>query len=199
MKTKNILLLVALLSFSISSFSQNSFSITYNFGSLGSKDLKNFVDNSSWRGWQYEYQYRLKPQITLGLLSGYQGFYEKRPRQTYTQNNTSINAVTWRYFTNIPLLVTSKYYFKAKEIKPYIGVGIGLGFSKQEIQVSDYLVTENNTNFGLLGEGGLEYNFNSYWGILFNAKYNYSTYNPDDFDANNMGYLTLGLGLKFDF
>lgn len=198
---KSIILLIATTSFFVytASAQKNAFTLIYNYGALGSKDLKDFIDNDSWRGWQFEYQYFFSPKFAVGGISGFQGFYEKRPRETYVNGNTSVNAVTWRYFTNVPLLPTVKYYFIEEGFRPYVGGGIGMSFSSQEIQVGDYLDSENRANFALMVEGGLRFDFGTHWAGVFSAKYNYAAYNPDDFDTDNIGYLTVGLGVLFTF
>ncbi len=199
MKLKHIVIVFFLVGFTNIVSAQSSFSATYHYGTLGSKDLNEFIKKDSWRGMDFEFQYMLKPQVSIGLLTGYQHFFEKRPRATYTNGTSAINAVTWRYFSDVPLLVTSKYYFKESGLKPYLGVGMGLSFSKQEIQVGDYLASENSTNFALMAEGGLQYNVNSNFGLLFNTKYHYRPYNPNQFSTHNIGYLTVGLGLVFQY
>ncbi len=199
MKLKHIVIVFFFIGFANIASAQYSFSVEYNYSTLGSKDLNEFIKKDSWRGMDFEFQYMLKPQVSIGLLTGYQHFYEKRPRATYTNGSSAFNAVTWRYFKDVPLLITSKYYFKGSGLKPYLGAGIGLSFSKQEIQIGDYLASENSTNFGLMAEGGLQYDFNQNFGLMFNTKYHYRPYNSDEFSTNNIGYLTVGLGLVFEF
>ncbi len=179
-------------------FSQSSFSITYNYGSIGSADLGDFITKDNWRGFQFEYQYYMNDNATVGFLTGYHGFYEKRARDVYDYEGGSVSAVTWRYFENIPIMATGKYYFANGRVRPYVGGGAGFSIATQELQVADLLNSKNRFSFTVLGEAGLLFAINDNWGILANGKYTYGFMdNSSEFNTKNFGYWNGGLGVTF--
>lgn len=196
-KLKYPIYLLFFLALSFSAQAQSSFSVTYNYGKIGSKDLSEFIKDDNWRGWQFEYQKFINDNLAWGILSGYQGFYEKRDRAVYENGTQSTSAVTWRYFENIPILLTGKYYFGNGRIKPYLGAGAGMSISTQELQISAFLESKNKITFSMLGEGGIIFGINDNWGILVNGKYTYGLLDNPDFNTKNYGYWNGGFGIVF--
>lgn len=177
---------------------QPIWSFNYNIAGLSESKLNDFISRTSTRGWSLEGRGMINQQLSIGGYIGYQGFYEKVPRQTYFQDNTAIDAVTWRYFLTLPIQANAHYYFTTDGIRPFAGVGIGTYYTEQEIQFSNLLVSEKKWNFGFSPEIGILIPFGiSDWSAMINAKYHYAIYNTSKFDANNIGYWNVGIGITY--
>ncbi len=196
---KKILFTIAIMALTtIGVRAQQSFmSVNYNPGFLVG-DASDFISNASWRGWGIDGRFFVSDQVSVGGYVGFNGFYEKTPRTTYVSEdqNTAINAITWRYIYNVPVYFNAHYYFNDYGVRPYAGIGIGTMFTTQELQFSTYSIEERKWSFSLAPEIGVLFDLgDGDWGLILSGKYNYSTYN--EFDASNMRYINLNIGFAF--
>ncbi|MFV0607081.1 MAG: outer membrane beta-barrel protein [Niabella sp.] len=200
---KYILLHILLITLFCNTFqftsAQSEITGTYNFSNLTGNQLRDFTKDASWQGTHFEYMYNFPNKIAIGVVSGFHSFYEKRDRTTYYFQSGAATGVTWRYLLTIPLISTVKYNFEGGAVKPYIGAGMGVTFVTQELDVADYEMSEQRAPFSLLAEAGLKIPVSRGASVLFNTKYNWATYKPEHFKADNLGYITVGLGMSFLF
>jgi hypothetical protein len=64
----------------------SSFTIAYPIA-FPMSDLKNYISNVSFRGISFEYERRVKQNVSVGLETGWQVFYQKENLKTYTEGN----------------------------------------------------------------------------------------------------------------
>lgn len=193
---KYILSIALVFGVTISSFAQNplqSITFTYNPG-FAFGDLKDFADNSSWRGYGLDYRYLVANNTDVGLYLGWNGFYEKRDKQEYVQGNTTLYANTWRYFYTIPIYAQVHQYFGEGPLTGYLGAGAGVSYVDQELDIADISIYDTYWKFGFAVDGGIRYNLpNSGVGFQLGVKYNYIVYN--EFDMGNVNYLNANIGI----
>lgn len=177
---------------------QQLWGLTYNMSGFMNPALQDYISEMSTRGWGLDGRTLIDEHVSIGGFVGYQGFQEKVDRAVYHQNNTSISAVTWRYFFTIPIEVSMQYYFTKKGVRPYAGFGLGTYYVKQELQYSNLIVSEDKWNFGFTPQVGLLFPIRgTEWSAMVNAKYSYVVYRPDNFDVEKLAYWNIGLGIAY--
>ncbi|RYE07650.1 MAG: hypothetical protein EOP51_33780, partial [Sphingobacteriales bacterium] len=106
----------------------------------------NVVSKTSFRGVDANLLYGISPQLSVGLTTGFQDFYEKHPRQVFKLDDGSdISAVVSNSIQQIPFLATARYEFNTSSIiRPYALAGIGGQFIMNREFLGEY--TNDNTN-----------------------------------------------------
>lgn len=163
------------------------------------RDLQDYTNATSWRGWSFEGRKFMTDNVSMGVYIGYNGFFEEKPRSLYDIKNTTINAKSWRYVYTLPVLITTHYYIGEGWIKPYIGIGAGIYYIEQELQFSTFRIEEKNWKLGIAPEAGVFVPFSviANEGVLLNIKYNEVFYNVQNID--NMRYLNYNVGIAFKY
>lgn len=195
-------LLIAAMLIAGSSFAQQGeFRLTASYAAaipLGSfKD--NVVSKTSFRGVDVNLLYGITPQLSVGLTTGYQDFYEKFPRQVYKlEDGSDISAVISNSVQQIPFLATARYDFTTTGlIRPYALAGVGGQLVLNRQFLGEY--TNDNTNrfvFAARPEAGIYIPFgkDAHTGINLGAYYNYVPYNKGGIDNMNSVGIKLGIG-----
>ena len=118
MKLKYLILLV--LAFAINAQAQNySTGLTYSMG-FGIGSMSDYISNPAWAGFNIEGHRFLKPDVSVGLTTGWNIFSEKG-NYTIDLPSASISGEQGRYFNCFPILLNASYYFKSKGSKVPIG------------------------------------------------------------------------------
>src|SRR5436189_2851067 len=139
---KVILTLASLFCFANVLHAQNSFTISYSVG-IPTKDLSNFIGNTSFRGAIIDFQSLVKPNVGVGISVGMNTFYSERDHGTYSVDNVAISGKQWRYSNHIPILFNTNYYFKPdQKSNPYLGLGLGMMYSRRNTDMYIYTIEE---------------------------------------------------------
>jgi hypothetical protein len=164
---------------------------------LGS--LRDYSDKTSFRGWSAGLQYMLNNQLSVGIRSGYQDFYQQLPRAVYSDKSGDVSAVQTRTLQVIPIQATVGYAFTKpdKAVIPYASVGIGAASMNYEKYWGEFVEKNNSWQFMVSPEIGINVPFGKASPVLFNAnvRYNYSPYNYSD--ITNFNSIQGNIGLKF--
>ncbi len=202
MKHTKILLLVMVLS--ASTFSQNmtaGFSWSMGFTSGKTAD---YVGTPSFSGFSLETHKFLKPNVSVGITSGWNILNEKN-NETINIGNTAISGEQGRYINVVPILLNASYYLKTSKTAkfvPFIRANVGTYYILQRFDIGVYTVNNYNWHLGVAPELGFMIQVNKEIGILTNAKYNYA------FDAgtrlggdemNDYSFFTLNLGISYNY
>ena len=164
--------------------------------SFGTGDLGDFISATSWRGFLIEYRSAVKSNLLYGLDAGWNVFYEKKDRDSYTSGNETISGVQYRYQNVVPLLAAADFFISSENaLKPYVGLGIGTMYSERATDMNLYRLKETSWQFALKGEIGLLYKVNYSSSIKFAAKY-YNGFKTSSLDAQS--YVSLSLGMAWD-
>jgi opacity protein-like surface antigen len=164
--------------------------------SFGSGDMADFISAASWRGAVVEYRAAVKSNLLIGVDLGWNVFYEKKEKDTYTLGTISLSGVQFRYQNEVPILLSADYLISSgKPLKPYVGLGIGTLYSKRETDMNLYRLEEKTWHFALKGELGLLYELSYSTSLKFAAKY-YHGFKTDKLDSQ--GYFSLSLGVAFN-
>ncbi len=168
-------------------------SINYSFG-LPTADLKDFTDNTSFRGIIFEAKNFRSEQLSIGFSLGWQVFKD-RLEGTFSQEGQDITGTQVRYVNTLPIMVTGHYHLgDPGGVRPYVGAGVGTVHSLQRTDVGLFTVSNNNWHFGFYPEVGVFIPVSFDMGINLAAKYNYAIGTSDSFDYS---YLALSLGFTW--
>lgn len=191
---KKILLLLICISGMQISYGQNGYgAITYSLA-LPMGDMKNYIDDISYRGVNMEFYWRLKNSLDVGMEAGWNVFYSKEDKKTYTAETASITGVQYRYINAAPILAAARWRKSGGKTQPYVGVGVGTSSINRSTDFGLYRIINNTWQFCLRPEAGIIYKFSDTNGLTAGVKY-YNNFKNDEQDAQT--FLTLNLGFVF--
>jgi len=197
-KIKYISILVLLLSFGFSGYSQGGGIWNFQWAMglpLGS--TSDFIGQFSVRGFGIDGRGYVTDRITVGGRAAWNTFYENSGWVTEESDNITINGYKRRYINAVPLTVNSHYYFGFGAVLPYIGVGVGAYYIETRDFMGIYYLRESAWHFGVAPEIGVVIPFgNSNTGINFAVKYNYAAKTKD---TREISWLEIDLGIAYVF
>ncbi len=161
-------------------------------------NFKNLTDNTSLNGWEAAVLYGLTDQISVGLQTGFQDFYQRYPRQLYQLSDGSdISAVVTYSIQVIPLLAQGKYSFTPNAtVQPYAALGVGGNLISFHELLGEFGQPETKFGFAARPEAGLYIPFRKGGesGVTLGASYNIMTFKSGDF--NNLNHLGVHAGIS---
>ena len=173
--------------------------INYGVGIPASSGLKNYVSNTSFRGWNANLLYEVNDQWSVGLGVGMQSFYQKYPRAIYkTDEGSDLSAVVTNTATAMPILVQGQFNLLPEaKVQPYVGLGIGANVGTYRQYFGEFANSKTKLGFAARPEAGINIPVGKYResSIVVGSAYNYLPFNQDNLtDMNNLG---LHAGFRF--
>ncbi len=210
MKKIIIISLIALFSSGSLSYSQDGnlylqksqMTFSYQMG-FPTGDLKDFIPENDFLGWDYELKTMVTHNLAIGGHIGYQGFYKKFPRDTYEFPQGAITTTIFKYYYTIPMQMVATWFFIPEGmVQPYLGMNVGVNYNERRGEIGIYRLEDNSWNFSFAPEAGVIIPFGKYsqWGANLRAKYNYNVYNRDEnigMDFNNLAYWNMMFGMTY--
>jgi len=171
--------------------------ITYSWSNPAGDFDKQFITNDSWIGISIDGQRFISPNTTIGLSLGYNAFYQ-RTTDALVLPTATVTGDQYRSMNIFPVMVTGDLYSKAPgRFQTYIGLGVGVYYMKQLLEVGTASLTTSNLIFGFAPELGFILNRGSRTEIAIFGKYNYPL-NAGNFIGDQSGsYQYLSVGLSF--
>jgi len=155
-------------------------------------DTKSFVNDFSFRNVAIEGRNMLQPNVSAGLLLGWNVFAEQTD-QLISFANAEVSGVQYRYVNAFPIMATAHYYFggRRNSIRPYVGGGAGTFYAENRLEIGLVAFTTNHWHLGVAPEAGIIIPVNYNARALLNVRYNYG------FEAGGMklSYWTVGVGI----
>ncbi len=189
----------------VSAQEQGNSMLSFNYHmAVPSLDFRDFLDETSFRGWSADYRYYAIDKFAVGIQSGYHVFNKKFPRDTYYFDNGAATLVHWRYGHVVPILLVAHYDLLDEDSKLKLSAGVGLGpyYVREEVWVGLYSLEFDQWGFGLAPELMLRYMFNERFGLLFSPRYEVvfggERANFDD-EKNNLGFWDFRFGAALGF
>ena len=187
-------------------FLQNGlFSFSYQMG-FSTGDLKNWLPENSFRGFDIEYTSLVTDHLALGAHVGWQGFYKKYPRDTYEFPSGAITTTIFKDYYTIPMHAIATWYFTPdKFVQPFASVMIGVNYNERDLQFGQYVIEDQSWNFSFAPEVGMIIPFGeiSEWGFNIRARYLYNVYNRDGYkglgEVHGLAYFNIMTGLSYSF
>jgi opacity protein-like surface antigen len=160
----------------------------------------NTITETSGRGVQASILYGISNQLSVGLGTGFQDFYQKNPRQMYKLSDGSdLSAVRSFSIQTIPILAQAKYQFTpGATVQPYAALGVGGNLISYNDLVGEFTL-EQQTKFGFAArpELGVFVPFKKAGetGFSLGASYNIMPFNSTEF--NNLNNIGIHAGISF--
>lgn len=162
--------------------------------------LKDYADNTSFNGWRASLLYQVNPKWMIGLGSGFYDYYERIPRKVYESKNSAISAVQTHTMQLIPVQPTVLYFpgDKSGNIKPYVGLGVGITDVVYKNYWGEFLEKDNNIAFSASPMVGIRIPFSQTSPLQFNAnlRYNFIAYNKHDIGTIHTLGANVGLSIN---
>jgi len=192
---KHILIMLALFTCTQAAFSQSSFTMSYPI-SFPVGDLNEYISQTSFRGFILEWYKRQKPNVDIGLETGWLVFYQREDSKVYTEGTASISGVQYRYTNSVPILAAAKFYKLSdnKTTEPYIGLGIGTLYANRSTDFGLYRIENDAWQFLLRPELGIQIKMQNGVSALVAAKY-YAAFGNSDLAGQS--FLSLNFGFVF--
>ncbi len=152
-----ILLILAL---STNAFAQRGdywFGFAYNV-SIPSGDVRNFIDQTSFRGVSMEGRKLIKDNVSFGFMAGWNVLNKETNEVVSLRDNLDIQGFQLRYINSFPIMLNSHYYFgQGGGIRPYVGLNAGTYIIEQRVEIAAFLFDDSNWHFGLAPEVGVTF------------------------------------------
>jgi len=159
-----------------------------------------FVSATSFEGFKLEYRHGLAHHMSVGLVMGWNRYYQYVPRQTYQIPDGAVTTDLYTYIYTLPFGINAHYYFgESKMFKPFLGLTLGANYSQQRIYYNTYYSEDENWGFLARPELGvmIEPTPHAGFGILAGVSYSYATNSQDVFKINGLKSLGFQLGVFF--
>jgi hypothetical protein len=195
MKLKWIITCLAIICFTNRGLAQqtNRVSLQYSVG-FPTSNLKHYVSQTSFRGFEFGYRYLLTSNVGLGIDAGMNTFYEKE-RGTFREGTSAITGNQYRYANNFPILASFSYYIKPDQtLNPYVNLGVGTLYTRRDTDIGLYRSETEAWQFNLKPEVGLIYLINPGLGVKISGKYHYA-FESDELQSQS--FAAVGLGIVF--
>jgi hypothetical protein len=173
--------------------------INYGVGIPASASFKDYVSNTSLRGWNANVTYELNDQLSLGLGVGSQSFYQRYPRAVYkTVDGSDLSAVVTNTVTSMPILFQGQFNLLPEAVvQPYVGLGVGANLVSYSQYFGEFANSRTKFGFAARPEAGVFIPVGRYResSIVIGGSYNYLPFKQDNIkNLNNIG---IHAGFKF--
>jgi len=164
--------------------------IGYNFNTPVSNSFKNFISNTSFRGFNGELAYPVN-NLLIGVGVSYSDFYQKYPRQVVATKDGNISAVVSNSVQTIPILAKATYNFSKKGLlRPYAALGAGMNFVQYTHYLGEFADAKSTLKPAVQGDAGVNIFVSELRGSGINvgASFNYLPFNYSETkNLNNWG------------
>ena len=174
-----------------------SMTIHYSLG-IPTGNFKNIINNTSLRGFEASYLYHISDRLGLGLQVGFQDFYQKFPRQVFSEAGYDLSAVITNSVQTIPVMVKATYVLSAgTPIQPFVSLAGGGNIISYEKYYGEFVDSKSKFGFAAQPEVGFHIPFGSgkKSGLQLAAGYNYMPFNYGD--AKGLSHAVLKAGVRF--
>ncbi len=174
---------------------QSTTTLTYNVG-FATGDLKDFIGKTSFRGISFDFQKMVQDNIGVGVLVGWNVFYEEMDYGTYTLDNVSLSGKQWRYSNHVPILLSTSYQLKPGDsMNPYVGLGVGVTYTLRNTDMNLYTIELDAWNFTLQPAVGVLIEASDVTKVNISGRYNHG-FKAGDFESAQ-SYFSLNVGFTF--
>jgi hypothetical protein len=140
-------------------------------------ETKNFIDNYSWLGFTFEGDWFIKPNVSAGLILGWQEIYQEDDLSSFEFPTGTATGRTYRHLMVIPMLARARYWAGAEQertVYPFGGLGLGTYRIRQTVDFGILTTDDTHWHFGFAPEAGVLIG-QRYGGtaVSFTLRYNY--------------------------
>jgi len=193
-----IIILMTLSLTTMTAMAQNTFRISYQIGvPMGA--TADFIDQSAYRGFSFEYYNEVIPKLHLGLEAQWNFWNKTYDRETYEFGFGAINAKQWRYKHVVPVTVNLMYDLASLgKVNFYGKFGTGAYWVNDEVWAGLLTIAENKTLYGMTPGLGFTVNPGGLVGFNFATEYQFIVNGQAQFDGRTHShYWNFKFGLNF--
>lgn len=160
--------------------------------SVPTGDLNTFLvnENVSFGGVSYDYRKLVTDNISVGGNFSW-NFFNGSTREDFVSGSTTVSGLRQFYFNALPIMVNAHFYQDVGKGQIYFGSGIGGVWTLQRTDIGSYFIDNNNFQFGLMPEIGLNIPVSFTSNLNISAKYNVAL---ESSDGINVSYFAFGVG-----
>ena len=162
----------------------------------------NFINDNSYSGGRFDYKHFVDGgNLAVGASMGWNSYNEYNAPKLYERRDGSGAVYTdmVRHVYTLPIAVNAYYFLFRRNIKPYIGLGLGTQYSEQKSYFNIYVISESNWGFLVKPEIGLQLEVNETFGIATYATYNYATNSSNEFNIDHLASINIGAGIYWEW
>jgi outer membrane protein W len=168
---------------------------TVNYGiSIPLGDTRDFITNTTFRGFSFEFGRFFTEEISVGFLFAWSVFNESFPRDTYEFEDVTLTGNLYRYVNAFPLMGIGRYYFNPdSKFRPYLGLASGAYVINRVSDFGVHRYENKNWHFGLAPEVGLIIGIGEEASFNLGARYNHAFKSGSDTHS----WLSIQTGVTF--
>ena len=149
---------------------------TVNYGiSVPLGDTKDFISNTSLRGFSFEFGRFFTEEISVGFSFAWTVLNESFPRDTYAFEDLTMTGNLYRYINAFSLMAVGRYYFSPdSKFRPYLGLASGAYVINKVSDFGVHRYENKNWHFGLAPEAGIIFGIGTEAYLNLGARYNHA-------------------------
>lgn len=165
--------------------------------SLAVGDLNSFVDDVSFRGFEFSMLWPAYRSLFVGASFGYNGFFDEKSRGVYQLESAAVTAKLYRYADAWSFALASRYAFldDYSVVRPYLGLRLGLEWFVTTTYVVDRSYEDSGTGLLIAPEAGLMVRMGRAVLAQLTYQFSFSTASTSGGDVLSYNGVQLGLAL----
>ncbi|MBR8537537.1 outer membrane beta-barrel protein [Carboxylicivirga sediminis] len=199
MKLVKYIFIFALTIISLEVSAQTKTNVFYGMA-LPMGDTKDYINPASFRGANIEFEKFVNPSIGVGLLVGWNTFYEAKDRATQPlpSGNGEITSNEYRYLNAIPIQATGKYYFADDDavVRPFVGIAAGTYYMEQRRDNGLFSTSDKGWTWSVAPKAGLLVPVNYRTSLAISVDYS-TSFKSSDVPQQN--WLGINIGFSWDY
>ncbi|HEU4382189.1 MAG TPA: hypothetical protein VFR85_01700 [Anaeromyxobacteraceae bacterium] len=156
-------------------------------------DLRSFVDRTSFRGLQVELGFGLARHFSLGISASWNWLAQNVATGSLEFPDAVITGAAYHRVELVGLRGTFHWYLTDGPMQPWLGVGLGGGWSESYLAVADQVRTAGRWYGAAEPRAGLLWTIRPGMGVGLQARYVFTT--AEIGDVKDARWLALDLGL----
>lgn len=185
------ILLLSLASFMVKGQDETVIIVNY-LPAISLGETAEFTKDFSPRGIDFEVNRFIAEDMSVGFVVSWNVFRDKIVGESVEYKELLVTGTQFRYSNLVPLNINFKKYFEVSDISPYIGVGVGTSYAKQQNEIGVFSLTDDKWLFNVAPEIGMLYELSRMNVLSLKVKYNYS---PKAGDFPSQSYISFGVGI----
>jgi outer membrane protein len=147
--------------------------------SIPDGDTKEFVDETSFRGFGLDFRKQFRPNTTIGIMGSWEVFHE-RTSESFTIGSATVTGSQDRYINSFPIMLgLHRYFGNEGGTRPYIGINGGGFILIQTLRIGLAEWEEDSWVWGAMPEAGLVIPLQSGAALIANARYSWALTGED--------------------
>jgi hypothetical protein len=173
---------------------QNIYILEYPIG-IATGDLNDYINNPSFRGFNFGYRNMVDPNRALGIDIGWQTFFEQKDLATYYDGTAALTGVQYRYLNAFTASLQVDHVFAdGKDLRPFVGFGAGTSYVRKTLDMGLYRLEKDPWQFMLQPEAGVSFYLSNGNALLLSANY-YWGFKTQELDAQS--WLAMSIAFAF--